>query len=283
MVAINGRVRLSELFSVDRRSACGWAEGSRAFGYSLFVRGGNAGGLRRADGHCGICASEVGVVSAICAAPKWRSFARHDWSCDRVAQTGPISTSLPGLGPVVHRGSRRIDGPQFVPIDGKTLRGSHGAKDRENPLHLVSAWASAQGLTLGQVAVDDKSNEITAIPKLLEMLELKGAIVSIDAMGCQKEIAALIVAGEGDFLLAVKDNQPQLVAAISAFFLQRHEHNDFAAHGCRQYHTREKSRGRMEERFYFLAPLPETMHRVSVRLAGLVLHRTSRQPHDRGW
>src|SRR5437660_7797237 len=92
--------------------------------------------------------------------------------------------------------------------------------------------------TLGQVAVDDKSNEITAIPKLLEMLELKGAIVSIDAMGCQKEIAAQIVEGEGDFLLAVKDNQPQLAAAISAFFLERYEQSNFAAHGCRQYHTR---------------------------------------------
>ena len=153
-----------------------------------------------------------------------------------------------------------LNGPQFVSIDGKTLRGSHGANDRENPLHLVSAWASAQGLTLGQVAVDDQSNEITAIPKLLEMLELKGAIVSIDAMGCQREIAAQIVAGEGDFVLAVKNNQPQLVAAISAFFLQRYEHNDFAAQGCRQYHTREKSRGRIEERFYLLAPLPETMY-----------------------
>lgn len=161
------------------------------------------------------------------------------------------------------------EGPRLVPIDGKTLRGSHGAKDRDNPLHLVSAWASAQGLTLGQVAVDDKSNEITAIPKLLEMLELKGAIVSIDAMGCQKEIAAQIVEGEGDFLLAVKDNQPQLAAAISAFFLERHEQGDFAAHGCRQFHTQEKSRGRIEERFYLLAPLPEAMYRFRPEWSGL--------------
>jgi len=78
-------------------------------------------------------------------------------------------------------------GPRFIPIDGKTLRGSRGAKHRKNPLHLVSAWATQQGMTLGQVAVDSKSNEITAIPKLLEMLELKGAIISIDAMGCQKK------------------------------------------------------------------------------------------------
>lgn len=84
------------------------------------------------------------------------------------------------------------DDGQFVSIDGKTLRGSGGAKHRDNPLHVVSAWANEQGMTLGQVAVDSKSNEITAIPKLLEMLELKGAIVKsrCDGLRCQKEIAS---------------------------------------------------------------------------------------------
>ena len=114
----------------------------------------------------------------------------------------------------------KSDGPRFVPIDGKTLRGSGGAKHRDNPLHVVSAWATQQGMTLGQVAVDSKSNEITAIPKLLEMLELKGAIVSIDAMGCQKEIAKQIIDGGGDYVLAVKDNQPKLSEAVSKFFLE---------------------------------------------------------------
>lgn len=151
------------------------------------------------------------------------------------------------------------DEPQLVPIDGKTLRGSHGSPERENPLHLVSAWATHQGLTLGQVAVDDKSNEITAIPRLLEMLELKGAIVSIDALGCQKEIAAQIVAQDGDYLLAVKDNQPQLAAALADFFLQQHAGEDLAAGGCRQHHTQEKSRGRLEERSYYVAPLPAAL------------------------
>lgn len=151
------------------------------------------------------------------------------------------------------------DGPRFVPIDGKTLRGSHGAKGREHPLHLVSAWASAQGLTLGQVAVADKSNEITAIPQLLELLELKGAIVSIDAMGCQKEIAAKIVDAQADYVLAVKDNQPKLAAAIAGFFTTLHEQGDFAEHRCRQHSTQEKSRGRIEERYYAIAPLPESM------------------------
>ena len=151
------------------------------------------------------------------------------------------------------------DGPRFVPIDGKTLRGSHGAKGREHPLHLVSAWASAQGLTLGQVAIADKSNEITAIPQLLELLELKGAIVSIDAMGCQKKIAAKIVDAQADYVLAVKDNQPKLAAAIADFFTALHEQGDFAEHRCRQHSTQEKSRGRIEERYYAIASLPESM------------------------
>lgn len=151
------------------------------------------------------------------------------------------------------------DGPRFIPIDGKTLRGSHGAKHRDKPLHLVSAWATQQGMTLGQVAVNTKSNEITAIPKLLEMLELKGAIISIDAMGCQKEIAKKIVNGGGDYLLAVKDNQPTLHKAIRMFFLDRHEQNDFRDFGCRQLTTKERSRGRLETRHYFVAPVPESM------------------------
>ena len=88
--------------------------------------------------------------------------------------------------------------PRFVPIDGETLCRSGGGKDLANPLYAVSAWSTAQGMTWGQVAVDYKSNEITAIPKLLEMLELKSAIVSIDAMGCQKEIAKKIVGHGGD-------------------------------------------------------------------------------------
>jgi Transposase len=105
---------------------------------------------------------------------------------------------------------------RHVAIDGKTLRGSGSAK--LGPLHLVSAWASAQHLSLGQVAVGDKSNEITAIPALLELLDLQGALVTIDAMGCQKDIAEQIVAGGGDFALTVKENQPQLHEDIRESF-----------------------------------------------------------------
>lgn len=160
--------------------------------------------------------------------------------------------------------------PRHVPIDGKTARGSGGAAHRSHPLHLVSAWATQQGLTLGQVAVDSKSNEITAIPKLLQMLELSGAIVSIDAMGCQKEIAAQIVQGGGDYVLAVKDNQPTLAQALQEFFTERHEQDDFGDCECRRHTTRERSRGRLEERHYVVAPLPESLQHLAREWKGLV-------------
>ena len=160
--------------------------------------------------------------------------------------------------------------PRFIPIDGKTLRGSGGSKERQSPLHLVSAWASQQGLTLGQVAVDSKSNEITAIPHLLTMLELSGAIISIDAMGCQTKIAAQIIREGGDYVLAVKDNQPKLREALEAYFLQRHEHNDFQEHGCRQHTTTTRSRGREETRYHMVAPLPESLRHLCRIWNGLV-------------
>ena len=159
--------------------------------------------------------------------------------------------------------------PNFVPIDGKTLRGSGGAKHRDNPLHVVSAWATKQGMTLGQVAVDSKSNEITAIPKLLEMLELKGAIISIDAMGCQKEIAKQVVNGGGDYVLALKDNHPKLCEAVNQFFLERHEQEDFHEFGCRQHSTSEKARGKVETRFYMVAPIPDSIQSMTRGWKGL--------------
>lgn len=107
-------------------------------------------------------------------------------------------------------------GVQHVQIDGKALRGSRGLNG--TCLYLVSAWVGANSLTLGQVAVEDKSNEITAIPKLLRLLELEGALVSIDAMGCQKDIAQAIRATGADYLLQVKGNQPILEADIKASF-----------------------------------------------------------------
>ena len=143
---------------------------------------------------------------------------------------------------------------KHVAIDGKTLRGSGSAK--LGPLHLVSAWATAQRLSLGQVAVDQKSNEITAIPALLDLLDINGALVTIDAMGCQKEIAAQIVAGGGDYALTVKDNQPHLLEDIQACFIRA---LDRAPAGADQdtYATRDRGHGRQEYRCYTVVHDPE--------------------------
>ena len=134
-----------------------------------------------------------------------------------------------------------------IPIDGKTARRSSRPKQGEAALHLVSAWASANRVTLGQVAMDDKSNEITAIPRLLELLDLSGALVTIDAMGCQKEIAGRIVSGGGDYILAVKENQPHLFQDIEESFMAAWE-TDFAGLEWSVAETEEINRGRREVR-----------------------------------
>jgi predicted transposase YbfD/YdcC len=147
---------------------------------------------------------------------------------------------------------------KHIAIDGKTLRGSFDKAAGKNPLHLVSAWACEARLTLGQVATDTKSNEITAIPLLLELLELKGATVTIDAMGCQKEIAEKIVDRQGDYLLALKDNHPKLHQAVAAEFTAALE-ADVAPPGLRRHATVETSRGRRERREYFALPAPASL------------------------
>jgi predicted transposase YbfD/YdcC len=136
---------------------------------------------------------------------------------------------------------------KHIAIDGKTLRGSGSAK--LGPLHLVSAWASAHHLSLGQVAVDAKSNEITAIPALLELLELNGALVTIDAMGCQKAIAQKIVDQGGHYALTVKDNQEHLLEDIQQLFAQALD-TDFAQLDYDVYQTRDRGHGRQELRCY---------------------------------
>ncbi len=109
--------------------------------------------------------------------------------------------------------SKRTNG-ELVAIDGKTLRSSYDRNSRQSTIHMVSAFAAQNRLVLGQVKTDAKSNEITAIPELLALLDIKGCLVSIDAMGCQTEIASTIVEGGGDYLLAVKGNQPSLHNAV---------------------------------------------------------------------
>jgi predicted transposase YbfD/YdcC len=136
---------------------------------------------------------------------------------------------------------------KHVAIDGKTLRGSGTAK--LGPLHLVSAWATAQSLTLGQVAVDAQSNEITAIPALLDLLDVEGAFVTIDALGCQKAIAQKILDRGADYILTVKDNQEHLLDDIQETFTQAFD-SDFAGMEHDTYTTQERGHGRQEYRSY---------------------------------
>lgn len=136
---------------------------------------------------------------------------------------------------------------QVVAVDGKTLRRSHDRRGGKGPLHLVSAWAADAHLVLGQVPVEDKSNEITAIPEVLRELDLHGCIVTIDAMGCQREIAAQIIAQGGDYLLAVKENQPLLAQRVATLFA--HAETPEGRHLARSEHvTVNKGHGRLEER-----------------------------------
>lgn len=157
-----------------------------------------------------------------------------------------IAQALPTDDPKIKR---------LVAIDGKSCRGSHDAAQGLGALHIVSAWASEEGIALGQVATEKKSNEITAIPLLLKQINLLSSLVTIDAMGCQKDICATIVAGSGDFVIAVKDNQPTLRTYIEQFFQDQIE-RDFKDLNYRPHETRDAGHGRIDERAYYLAPVP---------------------------
>jgi len=139
---------------------------------------------------------------------------------------------------------------EIISIDGKTVCGSRDAKTKA--IHMVSAWANANQLVLGQVKTEEKSNEITAIPSLLELLELKGCIVTIDAMGCQKDIAEKIAGAKADYVFGLKGNQSSLHDDVKLYF----ESEDIA----RQVVTREKGHGRIETREYFLETAIDWLH-----------------------
>jgi predicted transposase YbfD/YdcC len=134
-----------------------------------------------------------------------------------------------------------------VAIDGKTIKNSCDLAGENGAIHIVSAFATENQLILGQVATDKKSNEITAIPKLLAMLDLGGTIITIDAAGCQKEIAKKIREGKGDYLLALKGNQGKLHDEVENFFLQALAVEPQDA-GCDYAVSEERSRGRFEKR-----------------------------------
>jgi predicted transposase YbfD/YdcC len=159
-------------------------------------------------------------------------------------------------------------GGKLIAIDGKTLRRSFDTAKGKSALHLVSAWARENHLLLGQQAVAEKSNEITAIPALLQLLDLQGALVTIDAMGCQKRITEQIVAGGADYVLAVKDNQPTLHEDVRQLFIEALD-NDFADRAHRSYHTVAEQHGRTEQRHYHLMEVPEALASKHAEFRGL--------------
>ena len=142
----------------------------------------------------------------------------------------------------------------WIHLDGKTLRRTRGPSQKLKALHVGSAWAGQTGITLGQVAVDAKSNEITAMPQLLKLLDLQEKIVTTDAMGCQKTIAETILTGGGDYILAVKDNQPTLQAEIQAAFATAATP---PARSSRLYTTEDQGHGREEPRTVQVLPARE--------------------------
>ncbi len=139
---------------------------------------------------------------------------------------------------------------EIIAIDGKSARRSHDRKGGQSPLHMVSAWASESGLVLGQRACDEKSNEITAIPELLKTLDLEGCIVTIDAMGCQKQIAEQIVSQKADYVFSLKGNQGATLDDVQRTFrLARQKRWKGVTYDW--YETKEKGHGRVETRKYW--------------------------------
>lgn len=175
-----------------------------------------------------------------------------------------------------------VDQPVFA-VDGKTARRSHDRSKGLGALHSVSVWASDFGLSLGQVACAEKSNEITAIPELLRLVDIKGTIITIDAMGTQKAIAAQIVDSGADYVLALKGNQETLHQAVIDY-VNQHLDNDFADVAARRYQETDHGHGREEQRSYIQMAVPEALRGAdewkglrSIGLATLVCKRNGEE------
>lgn len=217
----------------------------------------------------------IGICAVICGADGWtgmqsfglakeawlRTFLRlpngipsHDTLGRVFARLDPdqFRQSFIGWVQAVSKATKR----QTVAVDGKTLRRSHDRRLGKEAIHMVSAWADKNRLVLGQVKVDDKSNEISAIPELLRLLTLDGCIVTVDAMGCQSEIAQKICEKGADYVLAVKENQPSLRRDLEETFAMARE--EPCREPCLDHHqTVEKGHGRIEVRNYWTLSSPE--------------------------
>lgn len=211
-----------------------------------------------------IFASLVGVL---CGAKDWEEIVQAangmiDWISNYVDVSSGIPSSrtlkrVMGLIPtsslerLLNSLKSSLAEGDVIAIDGKTVRGSRGWSEEDRPLHLLHAWSTQQGICLGQVSVDEKSNEITAFPKLIEKLELKGTVVTTDALNTQKKAAAAIIHQGADYALPVKENHKDLYEDIKLLF-EDADGKCFKGIDAAENHTREKSSGRIEERSYQL-------------------------------
>lgn len=215
--------------------------------------------LARAKRHDLLAILTIAVCGVLCGADSWVEIERfgqakqawlerlvplpngipsHDTFGRVFAALDPVAFETAFLGWV--QAILPASGEDVIAIDGKTLRRSHDRANGQSPLHLVSAWATTSGVVLGQVAVDDKSNEITAIPALLKVLALNDATITIDAMGCQTAIAQQIVDAGGNYVLALKENQPDLHELVVDHFAVTQQPAG--------QETVEKDHGRLERR-----------------------------------
>jgi|WetSurMetagenome_2_1015567.scaffolds.fasta_scaffold210613_1 predicted transposase YbfD/YdcC len=217
----------------------------------------------------------ITILAVICGADDWTDLEtfgrlRHDWLKTFLALPCGIPSHdtfrrVFGLLDRRHfaaclfqwtQALHEASGGKLISIDGKTLRRSFAKRSGKAALHLVTAWSSENGLTLGQIACEDKSNEITAIPELLKLLSLRGCTVTIDAMGCQKEIAEEIRAEGGHYVLAMKGNQPGLEEGLQELYLDAID-NDFADLKHEECESTENAHGRTTTRNVHVVEIPK--------------------------
>lgn len=226
--------------------------------------------IERSKRHKLIDILTIVILGVICGADSWvgmESFgvARHKWLGrilelpNGIASHDTFARVFARLNPEQFQQSFlkwvrtlvQLSDGQVIAVDGKTLRQSYNPAESKAAIHMVSAWATANRLVLGQCKVEEKSNEITAIPQLLRMLEISGCIVTIDAMGTQKAIAKLIVEREGEYVLALKGNQGNLFEDVHQVFAQAQAVH-FAGIEHDFYQTLDKGHGRIEVRRYWM-------------------------------
>jgi predicted transposase YbfD/YdcC len=216
----------------------------------------------------------ISIVATIAGADDWQCIedfveAKADWFRKFI----PLANGVPSHD-TIERVFKQIDPKIFlqcfmewtqliaeivqkgvIAIDGKTMRGSYDSVNGKKALHMVSAWFSETGITYGQVKTAEKSNEITAIPELIDLLDLTGQIVTTDAMGTQKDIAAKIIGKKGDYVLALKGNHPLLYAEVEQFFAEVEDPEFRKLYSVNTCTKKEKGHGRIEYREYYITSL----------------------------